>query len=68
MSERAVADRLTLISEAEVVGHGALILSTPVLVQTGQTFWVDVAASELVVEDALGHQRRFSGAYETRCY
>ena len=44
----------------------ALMLRKPVLVESGQTYWVD--GDWLVVEDAGGQQQRFAGDLEPRCY
>jgi hypothetical protein len=67
MTEATTAERRTLITEALIEGEGALILRTPVLVEAGQRYWVDMSSSVLVVEDESG-QHRFEGDYETRCY
>lgn len=56
-----------MISEAEIVGEGVLIMRTPVLIESGQRYWVDVTFSSLVVEDEEGHQHRFDGNFERRC-
>jgi hypothetical protein len=55
-----------LIEELLLPDGYAVMLRKPVLIEPGQTFWVE--GDSLVVEDATGQQRRFAGDEETRCY
>lgn len=46
-----------LVTEVRLSNSDTLRLSSPVLLEKGQTFWVE--GPELVVEGASGHQQRF---------
>lgn len=70
MTDPSTATQKILIQEIVVSGleddYHALILRKPVLVESGQRYWVE--QSELVVEDDVVGQRRFVGDLETRCF
>ncbi|MBQ1051620.1 hypothetical protein KBX50_24515 [Micromonospora sp. C51] len=57
MRERVTADRLTLVS---TVGRW-LHLHQPVLIERGQSYWVDYETSELCIDRGNGHVTRAAG-------
>lgn len=55
-------DRRTLITQAWA-SYRLLYLPTPVLLEAGQRYWVDVETDSLVVEDTDGQRQSFRGHY-----
>ena len=55
-------DRRTLVTQAWG-GPRLLYLMTPVLIEAGQTYWVDLEASSLVVQGVDGTISSFPGHY-----
>lgn len=62
MDEAITVDRRTLVTQAWH-GHQLLYLHTPVLLEAGQTYWVDLKTDCLIVEDATGRRQSFPGHY-----
>jgi hypothetical protein len=58
-------ERRTLITEAWASAPylQRLCLHTPLLLEAGQRYWVDVKTDSVIVEDAEGHRQSFSGHY-----
>ncbi|MBX7269326.1 hypothetical protein KIF24_27115 [Micromonospora sp. Llam7] len=57
MRERVTADRLTLVSTVGRWFH----LHHPVLIERGQTYWVDYETSDLCIDRGSGDVRRVAG-------
>jgi hypothetical protein len=62
VEDSTTVDRRTLVSQAWR-SHRLLYLRTPVLLEAGQTYWVDLDTDSLIVEDAAGNRRPFPGHY-----
>lgn len=57
MSERATAERLILATRVGRWFH----LGRPVLIEAGQSYWIDGATSELCVDRGDGRVTRHAG-------
>lgn len=56
--EKTTAERPILVSEVEW-----LHLHMPVLINPGETYWVDLESSSLIVEDQDGHRQSFPASW-----
>jgi hypothetical protein len=57
VEDSTTVDRRTLVSQAWR-SHRLLYLRTRVLLEAGQTYWVDLDTDSLIVEDAAVHVSR----------
>ena len=62
MADAITVDRRTLVTQAWR-SYRLLYLRTPVLLERGQTYWVDLDTDSLVVQDVAGRQQSFPGHY-----
>ena len=62
MEDAITVDRRTSVTQAWRF-HRLLYVRTPVLLEPGQTYWVDLDTDSLVVQDVASHQQSFPGHY-----
>lgn len=63
MGERVTADRLTLVTTVDRWFH----LDRPVLIERGQSYWIDRKTSELCVDRGDDRITRAPGVLGCRC-
>jgi len=62
MEVAITVDRRTLVTQAWR-SHRLLYLCTPVLLEPGQMYWVDLDTDSLIVQDITGRRQLFPGHY-----
>jgi hypothetical protein len=62
MEDAITVDRRTLVTQAWR-SHRLLYLWTPVILEAGQAYWVDLDTDCLIVQDIGGHRESFPGHY-----